>query len=316
MIARFLSAPLLVALIAIGIGTGIDALIKGIAPSAGLLHLLAWRFLFGGLIALIVFRHKKLAMPGREAIGFHTMRGLIQLATAFLFFYALMHLRLAEATIIGFTAALMVPPIARVLLGEKITSTALAATVIGFVGAAIAISDAPSQINASPDRTLGLIACFAAAFLYAIVLVLLRMRATKEDAVTIAMFTNVVPAIALLPISVGAIMVAAIPGSIPGLTAPDWTYMPYFLMFGALGYCVWLLMTLAYARAPAQRLAPLEYTSLIWSALLGIAFFSETPGWRLWVGAIIIIAACLIVALENHFHSRRQAQMPLSDLPE
>lgn len=140
MIKFFLSVPLLIAVIAIGMGSGIDALVKAIAPDAGLHHLLAWRFLFGGIIALSVFRAQNRPMPSAEAMRFHAMRGLIQLGSAFAFFYALMHLRLAEATTIGFTASLMVPFVAWVLLGEKITKIALLATVIGFAGAALAVT--------------------------------------------------------------------------------------------------------------------------------------------------------------------------------
>ncbi len=304
MIARLLSAPLLIAVFAIAMGSGIDAMVKAIAPDAGLHHLLAWRFLFGGLIALAVFRAQKRPTPSLEAIRFHTMRGLLQLGCAFTFFFALMHLPLAVATIIGFTAALMVPFVARVLLGERLTPVALIATVIGFAGAALAVMGRPQSGEASELWGLGVASCFLAAFLYALGLILLRMRATKEDATTIAMFTNVVPAIALLPVTFGLFGV------------PDWNDIPLFLMFGVLGFVTWYLMTLAYARAPAQRLAPLEYTALIWSGIFGSVFFAEYPGWQTWVGAVIIIGACLIVAFEERFSTRVETGLPVSDLPE
>ena len=150
----------------------------------------------------------------------------------------------------------------------------------------------------------GVVSCFLSAFLYAFGLVLLRMRATHEDATTIAMFTNVVPAIALLPITFGL------------FGSPDWNDIPLFLMFGILGFATWYLMTLAYARAPAQRLAPLEYSALIWSGLFGSIFFGEYPGWQTWVGALVIIAACLIVAFEGRFATREETGQPVSDLPE
>jgi len=285
-------------------GSGIDALVKGIAPEAGLHHLLAWRFLFGALISLSVFRAQKRPMPSFEAIRFHTLRGLLQVGGAFTFFFALMHLPLAVATIIGFTAALMVPFVAWVLMGERVTSTALIATLIGFAGALLAITGRPDNGEASELWLVGALSCFVAAFLYALILVMLRMRATKEDATTIAMFTNTVPAIALLPITFGLF----------GL--PSWSDLPVFLLLGGLGYAVWYLMTLAYARAPAQRLAPLEYTALIWSGLFGSIFFKEYPGWQTWLGAVIIIAACLIVAFEDHFKTREETGLPTSDLPE
>ena len=304
MIARLLSAPILIAVIAIAMGSGIDAMVKAIAPNAGLHHLLAWRFLFGGLLALSVFRAQKRPMPSLSSIRFHTMRGMVQLGCAVTFFFALMHLPLAVATIIGFTAALMVPFVARALLGEKITATALIATLIGFAGAALAVTGRPQNGAESELFELGVASCFLAAFLYALGLVLLRMRATHEDATTIAMFTNVVPAVLLLPVTIGV------------FGTPDWSDIPWFLMFGVLGFVTWYLMTLAYARAPAQRLAPLEYTALVWSGLFGSVFFAEYPGWQTWVGAVIIIGACLIVAFEERFSTRTETHMPVSDLPE
>ncbi|MEO1643383.1 MAG: DMT family transporter, partial [Pseudomonadota bacterium] len=250
---NLLSAPLLIAVFAIFLGTGIDALIKWIAPDAGLHHLLAWRFLFGAMIALAVFKAQKRPKPDMEAVQFHSLRGAVQVAAAFLFFYAVLVLPLALATIIGFTAALMVPFVARALLNEEFTKLGLGAAVIGFSGAVLSVLGLPESDGESGNRLLGLIACFAAAFLYALTLVLLRMRATKEDATTIAMFTNVIPAILLLPITFGL------------FGTPDWSDIPIFAFFGLLGFSVWYLMTLAYARAPAQQLAPLEYTALIWS---------------------------------------------------
>ncbi|WP_084418203.1 DMT family transporter [Henriciella litoralis] len=305
MLTRFLAMPVLVAAVAIFLGTCVDALVKGIAPGAGLHYLLAWRFLFGGVLAFAVFRAKKRPRPSNAAIRFHTARGLLQLFCAFTFFYALTQLRLAEATALGFTASLLVAPVARVVIGERISPIAVGAAVLGFGGVALAVLGAGGDPEAQTgNRALGLISLFSSTVGYAFVLVLLRMRATKEDATTIAMFTNVVPAVALLPITLGLF-------GFPALAS-----LPLFLMLGVLGYSVWFLMTLAYARAPAQRLAPLEYSALIWSAVIGLIFFDELPGWPLWLGAVIIVASCFIVAFEDHYRTRRLAQMPASDLPE
>jgi S-adenosylmethionine uptake transporter len=304
MIARLLSAPMLIAAFAILMGTGVDALVKGVAPGAGLHHLLAWRFLFGALLSLAVFLALRKPVPGWEAVRFHTLRGLLQLFCAFTFFYALTQLPLAVATTLGFTAALLVAPVARLLLGEKISPIAAGATLLGFAGVAFALSGQSGAGEDAGNQTLGLISLFSSTIGYAFVLVLLRMRALIEDATTIALFTNIVPALAMLPVTFGL------------FGAPDGRDLPVFALLGGLGYGVWYLATLAYGRAPAQRLAPLEYTSLVWSALLGLVFFDEMPGWQLWVGAVVIIAACLIVAFEGRFRTRREARLPASDLPE
>lgn len=303
MIARLLSAPLLIVVLAIGMGSGIDALVKGTAPQAGLMQLVAWRFLFGAMIAAVVFMAQRRAIPRGEAIRFHAMRGVVQLVSAILFFFALTRLALAEATIIGFTAALMVPFVARVVLGEAVSLRAFAITLVGFAGAAFAVSGGGAGPG-SDGRWLGVAAGFAAAMLYAVVLVLLRLRALREDATTIALFTNAVPALCMSPV-------------LFGLAGPlDMAYLPVFALLGALGYAVWYLMTLAYARARAQLLAPIEYTALIWSALFGIVFFAEMPAWQVWVGAVAIIGSCLGIAFEDHFATRRATRLPVSDLPE
>lgn len=306
MMSRLLAMPVLVAVIAVAMGSGIDALVKGVAPGAGLHFLLAWRFLFGAVIAFAIFKAKRRPRPSGAAIRFHTMRGLLQLFCAFTFFYALTQLRLAEATALGFTAALLVAPVARIVIGEKISPVAVGAALLGFSGVALAVwgSGGTGENIDGANRTLGLIALFASTIGYAFVLVLLRMRATREDATTIAMFTNVVPAIAMLPVTLGLF-------GFPALAS-----IPLFLLLGLLGYSVWLLMTLAYARAPAQQLAPLEYTALVWSAVFGLLFFDEWPRWPLWAGAVIIIASCLIVAFEGKFRTRREAGMPASDIPD
>jgi len=296
--------PVLIAAVAIALGSGVDAVVKAFAPQTGLHHLLAWRYVFGGTLAMAVFLAQKRPIPSTEAVRFHTMRGVLQLVTGFAFFYSLTLLPLAVATTIGFTAALMVPFLAWALMRERISPIALIATVIGFAGAALAIMGRPQTSSEDQAWLLGTVCCFAAAFLYALALVMLRMRATKEDATTIAAFTNVVPAILMLPVTFGAF------GWV------DFSYIPLFAFLGIAGFVMWYVMTLAYARAPAQRLAPLEYTALVWSGLLGSIFFKEYPGWQTWVGAVIIIAACLIVAFENHFATRKETGLPVSDLPE
>tara|TARA_R110002020_G_scaffold406378_2_gene616528 strand:- start:173573 stop:174484 length:912 start_codon:yes stop_codon:yes gene_type:complete len=303
MIARLLSAPLLLAVLAVAMGSGIDALVKGTAPGAGVMVLVAWRFLFGGMIAAAVFLAQRRPWPPGAAVRFHIMRSLMQVASAILLFYALTQLALAETVLIGFTAALMVPFAAWIILGEAVSLRAFGLTLLGFAGAAFAVSATPEGA-VGEHRLLGIASVLASAMLYAVVLVLLRLRAVKEDATTIALFTNGVPALCLSPFLFGI----AGPVNVNDL--------PVFALLGAIGYAVWYLLTLAYARARAQLLAPLEYTALIWAALIGFVFFDEVPGWRVAVGAVLIVAACLGVAFENHFATRRETGQPVSDLPD
>ena len=298
------ASPILIYTTGVALGCVIDAIVKGVATELAVITLLAWRFLFGGGLVLGVYIAARKPVPSRAAFRFHTLRVTIQLLSAFLFFWALTQLSLAEVTVIGFTAALMVAPIARIILGEQLNALSVLAALVGFGGAVLAVSAGTEGAPEDGNRLLGALAGFASAFLYALTLVLIRLRAREEDTLTIVTFTNALGGVLLLPFLIW---------SIPTM---NWTYLPALMLLGALGTSVWYLFTFAYANAPAQRLAPIEYTSLIWAAALGAIFFDEIPGWRLYVGACIIIAACLIIAFESKFKTRKDVAAPISDLPD
>ena len=77
---------------------------------------------------------------------------------------------------------------------------------------------------------------------------------------------------------------------------PPAEHWPFILFGAALSFASLLLLAWAYARAEAQHLAPVEYTSFIWAALLGwFAFGEEVSGFTL-AGAALIVGACLIAA--------------------
>lgn len=304
-------SPLLLAAFGVFVGCLLDALIKGLSTEVHVLAITLWRFLFASVYALTIFIALKRPAPKLEAFRFHAMRGAVQVIAALAFFYSLTQLGLAEATVLGFTAALMIAPIAWIVLGERMKAASLIAALVGFAGAALAVLGKTQGAPPEGDRLAGVAAVMIAALAYAAAIVLLRLRTRSEDSLTIVMFSNVMPGVILTVIAAG-VAVSGWGEAIRILPAGgEWLVLA---VIGACGMGIWWMFTLAYARAPAQRLAPLEYTALIWASLLGWAFFEETPGWRLYAGAAVIIAACLIVAFESRFANRRKAGLPASDI--
>ncbi|MEO0817136.1 MAG: DMT family transporter [Pseudomonadota bacterium] len=302
--ARNQTSPLLIAAVGVLSGCLIDVCVKYLTADINVVILTVWRFIFGGLYGLGIFLAMRRPWPRWEAWRFHTMRGAIHLVAAMSFFFALTQLGLAEATVMGFTAALMIAPIARILLGEKFGAVSVVAAIVGFAGAAITLSGETGGDPPDGNRMLGAASVLLSAVTYATSIVLLRMRAQKEDTLTIVMLANVLPAFIGLP----ALFVVG--------QAPTVSQFPVLAALGFFGLGIWWMFTIAYGRAPAQRLAPLEYTALIWSALFGWIIFGEVPGWQLYLGAVIIIAACLLVAFESRFETRKAARQPVSDLVE
>lgn len=302
-------SPILLAVIAIFLGSVVDALVKGATAEIAVLTLTAWRYLFGAILLLSIYRWRQKPMPTIRAITFHAFRGGIQMIAALSFFYGLTQLGLAEATVLGFTAALMVPPLAQLILKEKMSLISVGASIIGFLGAVVAVSGIGENGPAGGNKLHGVASVMLAAFTYALTIVLLRLRSRTEDSLTIVMFSNLMPAIFCF-ILLG--IVAPMHGQVPfGLTLSQ---VPWVVTIAVLGVATWYVFTEAYARAPAQRIAPIEYTALIWSAVLGYVFFAEMPGWQLFAGAAVIIVACLIVAFESHFATRKATHLPTSDV--
>lgn len=295
--------PILLVCLAVVCGCTVDTIMKTVTlGGTAVLTATAWRFIIAGSIMTSLFLVARRPLPGWKAIRFHMLRALAQVSSAVAFFYALTQISLVEAVVMGFTAALMIAPIARILLGERMSPVTVGASVVGFLGAALALSGEPTGVHVGGNRLFGLSAMIFSAVGYALNIVLVRMRTAEEDALTLVTFMNALPVLFLLPF---------LPFAGPMPKADAWPLL-IAVAFAAIG--IWWLMTLAYARAKAQTLAPFEYTALIWSSIFGYVFFHEVPSLRLYAGAAIIILACLVVAFETHFAARREAHAAAAEI--
>jgi drug/metabolite transporter (DMT)-like permease len=78
------------------------------------------------------------------------------------------------------------------------------------------------------------------------------------------------------------------------VAAHHWPLLAALGLLGGLGHC---LLVLAFARAPASVLAPMSYTQLLWAGLAGVLVFNDWPdGWTV-LGAAVIAAGGVLVAL-------------------
>ncbi|MDC6705769.1 DMT family transporter, partial [Leclercia adecarboxylata] len=73
---------------------------------------------------------------------------------------------------------------------------------------------------------------------------------------------------------------------------------------GALGGIAQYLLFEGMKRAPVSILAPLEYTSLVWSFALGFAIWGDVPRPEVFTGAAIIVSAGLLIIGSERFRKR------------
>lgn len=272
-----------------------DAAAKHLAADHATVTVAFGRYLFGAFVGLAIWLSAGRPRISMEMWRTHATRGVVIAGAGFTFFYGLGVLPLADAIVLAYLAPLLTPFAAWVMLGERVRPAGFAAGLIGFAGAVIGAS-AQSDAARHPDHWWGVAAIITSAVLYAVAVAQLRARAGRDGAAVIGLLQAFIPACVMAPF---ALTLAPM---------PDAAALPIFALVGVLGAGGWFFLIKAYARAEAQRLAPIEFTSLAWAALLGAAMFGERPTVEVFVAAALIVLACLI----SEFAGRRAPRSVLS----
>lgn len=291
------ASPLLLAVIGVGCLCGVDAIVKHLGATVPVPMVTLLRYATGSLFAAAIWLNAGRPRIGGEAFRAHSLRALVIIGTAAPFFWALGRLPLAEVIAISFIAPLLVPFAARLFLKERLRPLSLVAVAAGFVGVVVAVAGGATG-NADPGRLAAIGAVLFSAVNYALSVTLIRARAAKDGAAIVGLLAAILPALLIAPV---ALAVAP---------PPPLSALPWALALGALGTTGIAILTLAYARAEAQLLAPTEFTALGWAAAFGYLFWNEVPRPQVLAGAVVIIAACLLAAREE-----RRSRVPVPPPP-
>lgn len=304
--------PALVLTLAIIAGASMDATIKHLSQIYPVLLVAFGRYLFGALFSALIWWRAGHPQINAEMWRAHGLRGFVIATCAVAFFWSLSVLPLAEAVTLSFIYPLLAPFVAALILKERIRPQSVICALVGFAGVIVAMQGAPSEAE-SPQHDVGVIAALVAATFFSVAMVLLRERSQKDGPVIVSLMTSVVPGMILagpalfLVFNGNALINAAFGTDWPLMTAaPALSDAWFFLQLGALAAVFMYLMAQAYARAEAQQLAPIHYTELIYASVIGFVIFHETPRVQIYLGATLIIAACLWAAYDE----RRLALKP------
>ena len=282
--------PLSVAFVAAALGiatySGMDVAMKGLALQVGAYNAMFWRSLITIVLAGSLYWWRKPVWPIRSVLKLHIWRGFIVSIMAFLFFWGLKYLPVAEAIGLSFIAPLIALYLSAVILHEQINRRAIVASVIGLIGAGVVIGGRLSgDYNFQMGQ--GILAILCSAILYAYNLILQRQQALVAAPIEIGFFQNLT---VILVFGALAPILAVVP---PPAIAPQ------LLIASILGLFSMLMMSWAYARAPASTLLPVEYTAFAWAALFGWVFFSEAITSTTVLGTAMIVTGCLVAAWQT-----------------
>ncbi len=278
--------PALVLLLGIAFGSCMDGTIKHLAQTNNVLLVTFARYLFGGTFSLIPYFHAGRPKITKEMWRAHFARGVVVASCSVGFFWGLTVLPLAEAVTLSFIYPLIVPFIAKVMIGEHVRASSIGAAAIGFVGVIVAVSGGPS-IDASPLRAYGVAAVLFSTVMFSVAMVMMRDRASKDGPVVVGLLSSFMPGVILF---IPTLALATPPN------LGDWWG---FVLMGVFAAIFMYLLARAYAHAEAQQLAPIHYTELLWASMIGFFIFQEPLRPQLYAGAALIIAACLYATYEE-----------------
>lgn len=277
-----------------------DATIKGLSARYPVVEIAFARYAFGTLVIGLVLWRLRPGWPTREAVRTNGVRALLVVVTALTFFHGLSALPLAEALALSFLSPIFIALFAALALREPLRPPVIAALAVGLVGVGIVVQ---GQARAGADEArsfLGVAAVLVSALTYALSMVLLRARARRDPVVTIVAIQNVGPALML-----GAPTVAI-------WRTPGGVDLALLALAGVLGVAGHLVLSRAYARAEAARLAVMEYTAMIWAVAIGYVFFAEVPTPATLAGAGLILCGALIASRRGAPPAPSPARAPRS----
>lgn len=206
----------------------------------------------------------------------HLLRGAIGIGMMAAFAYALRRLPLTTAYSIFFIAPLLITALSVPLLGEKVGPRRWAAIAIGLLGVLVLLRPTGDGL-----LSWAALAVVVAALGYAVSAITVRVLGRTDSTASMMVWLLVFMAIG------GGVLAA--PGWVSIRPVDLWVIAGVGLA-GALGQYA---ITEAFRIGEASRIAPLEYTALVWGVLLDVALWGVLPDAVTWLGAAIIVASGL-----------------------
>lgn len=223
-------------------------------------------------------------------IGMHASRTLVGMTGMLLNFGAVILLPLAEATTINFSVPIFATILSALFLGERPGIHRWLAVLVGFLGVLVII--APGSSDTAAMSAFGLGVAVTGAVVTSIVSLLLRQIGRTEAPTTTVFYFA---ALSLPPLGLAMLVF--------GQPHDGETWLILILM-GVAGGLAQLLMTSALRWGPVSLVLPMDYSSLMWSTLLGWLLWNAWPGPSTWVGAVIIAASSLYIAWRERVRHR------------
>lgn len=219
--------------------------------------------------------------------GLHILRALTGLLSQVLMFVAVKKMPLMDAVLLANSAPLFIPIITWAWLKEKISGVVWASLLVGFVGVILILKPNAALLS----NPIALVATSAAVF-SAFALVAVNRLSTTEPTERILFYYFLISSLAAAPFAIAEWRTP---------TELEWMYLAGIGVFMAVGQ---LLIILAYRQASAGRIAPYNYSVVVFSGLIGWLVWKNTPDLLSLAGVILVTLGGILSTKAGGVNSR------------
>ena len=235
------------------------------------------RNLVGLLLILSLVAHRHQRKPRSRVARLHLLRSTAGLGAMYCFFYAIAHMPLADAMLLKLSAPLFIPLVALLWLGERFSWHVLAALATGFAGVSLILVRDFDRV--APVVIVALVGGALAAVAKVTVR---RLSATEPAARTVFYFSAIGTLASIFPL-------------FWLWDTPTADQLLWLLVLGVFATSGQMLLTRGLACAPAARLGPFAFFSVVFGSALGWIFWDEMLGWFTVAGTLLVLISALRV---------------------
>jgi drug/metabolite transporter (DMT)-like permease len=283
------SLGVLAALVAYSVYSTADALIKGLGADLNVFEIGLFTTLFSIIPALF---SKPSNEQWRDTFKFKrpwlmVLIAVCRTAASMLITYSFVTIPLAEAYCLVFLIPVMTIILSVLVLGEKVSLDRWALVIVSFLGVMLVVRPGFRELE------LGHLTAFGCAISAAISVTAMRLVSGQERKVSLFALPG------LFTLAANAIGLAII-----GFVWPSWLLLGGLLVCGVLGGIGYLLQIAAVTLAPASRVAPMQYSQIVWALIFGAVFFAEVPDALSLAGLGVVVAAGLVNVFSDGARAR------------
>ncbi|NDI34919.1 DMT family transporter [Chengkuizengella sediminis] len=255
-----------------------------------------FRNLISAIISFgMVVYYKESLFGKRENQSILLLRSVLGTLGILFFFYSIDHLVLSDADMLNKLSPFLLIIFCAIFLKEKAKSYQIVAITIAFLGTLFIIKPQFS-VDVFPYM-MGVLSSIFAAGAYTT----LRVLGKKEKSYTIVFYFSAFSTMILLPF----LILFYEPMSLQQLI--------YLLLAGVFATVGQFGITLAYKFAPANEISIFFYMNVVFSAVISMIIFSQTPDVFSIVGYIVIFSAAFYMFVKNnHIANRTNPMTPPS----